>query len=180
MRLVSLLGLSLAVIGGGACAAAVQEPVAASPQPAATAELRLSNGSPAGRVTFQRGPRGLLLRVEAEGLPPGWHGAHLHAVGTCEGPGFQSAGGHVNHPESPAPHGLLNWNGGPDGGDLQNLYAHADGLARAELYLAGATPLGGPNGLSFVIHENPDDHVSQPIGGAGGRIACAVLEPAGD
>jgi len=26
-----------------------------------------------------------------------------------------------------------------------------------------------------VIHANPDDHNSQPIGGAGDRVACAVL-----
>ncbi len=32
------------------------------------------------------------------------------------------------------------------------------------------------NGSALVIHEGPDDHKSQPIGGAGGRVACAVIE----
>jgi Cu-Zn family superoxide dismutase len=26
-----------------------------------------------------------------------------------------------------------------------------------------------------VIHENRDDHASQPIGGAGGRFFCGVI-----
>ena len=31
------------------------------------------------------------------------------------------------------------------------------------------------DGSALVIHASPDDHMSQPIGGAGGRIACAVI-----
>ncbi|PZN98004.1 MAG: superoxide dismutase family protein, partial [Alphaproteobacteria bacterium] len=34
------------------------------------------------------------------------------------------------------------------------------------------------DGLSFLVHANLDDHVSQPIGGAGARIACGVFQPA--
>jgi Cu-Zn family superoxide dismutase len=30
------------------------------------------------------------------GLPPGTHAFHIHAVGKCEGPGLESAGGHFN------------------------------------------------------------------------------------
>ena len=32
------------------------------------------------------------------------------------------------------------------------------------------------DGSSVVIHENPDDHVTQPIGGSGGRIACGIIQ----
>ena len=41
--------------------------------------------------------------------------------------------------------------------------------------------LGGDRGLldedasALVIHANPDDHMSQPVGGAGGRVACGVI-----
>ena len=42
----------------------------------------------------------------------------------------------------------------------------------------GDHDMRGP-GLSLIVHANPDDHVSQPIGGAGDRIACAVLIPEG-
>ena len=177
-----LIALGFSAVVSASCATAAQEPPSGLPDAPISAEIRLSDGSPAGRVSMYRGPYGLLFRIEGENWPQGWHGAHLHAVGTCEGPGFQSAGGHVNHPENQRPHGLLNFQGGPDHGDLQNVYAHSDGVARAEVYLSGAG-LGGNfdmadgDGLALVVHANPDDHTTQPIGGAGGRIACAVLIP---
>jgi Cu-Zn family superoxide dismutase len=31
------------------------------------------------------------------------------------------------------------------------------------------------DGAALVIHANPDDYRSQPIGGAGDRVACAVI-----
>lgn len=160
--------------------AAIQNPPE-SPAPAAVGTLHLGDGTPAGEVAVTVGPHGLLVRVEAENLPPGWHGTHLHAAGHCEGPGFESAGGHLNAPDPRRPHGLLNPDG-PDLGDLQNLWVHADGVGRAELYLAGTegVDLDAPSGLALVIHANPDDHLSQPIGGAGARIACGVLRPSRD
>ena len=32
------------------------------------------------------------------------------------------------------------------------------------------------DGSALVIHAQQDDHITQPIGGAGGRVACAVLK----
>ncbi len=156
---------------------------APAPEPVATAALKTADGADAGMVTAFRGPQGLLFRVEGKGWPAGWHAVHLHAVGTCEAPGFTSAGGHVNHAETARPHGLLNKDGGPDLGDLQNVFAAADGSAHADVYLAWEgldareSDYVDANGLSFVVHANPDDYVSQPIGGAGPRIACGVFEP---
>ncbi|KQW79605.1 superoxide dismutase family protein [Brevundimonas sp. Root1279] len=161
---------------------AVNSPSAA-PRPVATAELHDAAGTDFGTVTAWRGPLGLLLRIEGKNWPEGWHSVHLHAVGKCEGPGFTSAGGHLNHTEA-RPHGLLNQNGGPDLGDLQNVWAAGDGTVKAEVYLSGAglVPPGvdqlGGDGLTFMVHANADDHVSQPIGGAGARIACGVFERA--
>jgi Cu-Zn family superoxide dismutase len=152
---------------------------APAPEPVATAALKTADGGDAGMVTAFRGPQGLLFRVEGKGWPQGWHGTHLHAVGKCEGPGFTSAGAHVNHAEA-HPHGLLNTSGGPDLGDLQNIHAAADGSAHAEVYLGNTTvDLTDADGTSFLVHANADDHVSQPIGGAGGRIACGVFAPVG-
>jgi Cu-Zn family superoxide dismutase len=31
------------------------------------------------------------------------------------------------------------------------------------------------DGAALVIHANPDDYRTQPIGGAGDRVACAVI-----
>lgn len=151
-----------------------------APTPVAVAALRTADGGDAGTVTAFAGPDGFLFRVEGEAWPAGWHGVHLHAVGTCEGPGFTSAGAHVNHADpNKLPHGLLNANGGPDLGDLQNVHANADGSAYAEVYAPTTEiDLTGGDGTSFLVHANRDDHASQPIGGAGDRIACGVFQAA--
>ncbi|HEY0052777.1 MAG TPA: superoxide dismutase family protein, partial [Caulobacteraceae bacterium] len=147
--------------------------------PIAFASLKNAEGGDVGGVLMWRGPQGLVLRIEAAALPQGWHATHLHAVGSCETPAFTSAGGHVNHAPAPRPHGLLNPEG-PDSGDLQNVYVASDGEVRAELYLAGGgEALLDGDGLAFVMHAGPDDHHSQPIGGAGARIACGVFQRAG-
>lgn len=166
-------------------AAPAQTPAPAPPpQPVVTATLKTADGADAGTVRGYEGPMGMIFRVEGKGWPAGWHAVHLHAVGSCEAPAFTSAGAHVNHAEGARPHGLLNKSGGPDLGDLQNIYAAADGTANADVYLAwaGLDAHEGDyvdgNGLSFVVHANPDDYVSQPIGGAGPRIACGVFETA--
>ena len=178
------------ILGAGAALAQTAPAAAPTPAPApapvavGTAALKTADGSDAGTVTMYKGPLGLLMRVEGKSWPAGWHGVHLHAVGTCEGPAFTSAGGHVNHADTPRPHGLLNANGGPDLGDLQNVYAAADGSAHADVYLAGSgldmrgKDLMDTDGLSFLVHASPDDYVSQPIGGAGARIACGVFQAA--
>lgn len=145
------------------------------------ATLVNASGARIGRAALTQGPSGLLIRIEAEGLTPGWHGVHIHATGQCDAP-FTSAGAHVNHGEPKAPHGLLNA-GGPDDGDLPNIFADAAGQVRAELFTTQARIASdGPgqwlwdaDGSALVIHANADDHTSQPIGGAGDRVACGVM-----
>ena len=151
--------------------------------PGQTGQAAIINGQGAdiGKATLTQGPTGLLIKVEAAGLTPGWHGIHIHATGQCAAP-FTSAGAHINHTDPKTPHGLLNAQG-PDDGDLPNLYAAADGSAKAEFFTTKARiSQDGPgqwlwdaDGSALVIHANPDDHNSQPIGGAGDRVACAVL-----
>lgn len=145
----------------------------------AAARITDTEGTVIGKVTFQQAPAGVLVSVDVTGLPPGGHGIHLHAVGSCS-PDFKASGGHIN-PEG-VEHGLLNPGGG-DNGDLPNLYAAADGSARAEFFTTrvslngkGLPSLLDADGSAVIIHGNPDDHMTQPIGGAGGRIACGVIE----
>lgn len=177
--LIGLMFLSLisaCSLAGGEVAAQTSPEIVQTPPPAPVqAALTAADGSPTGQVLMRRGPQGLLLEIQGQDWPEGWHGVHLHAVGSCEAPAFTSAGGHVNDPHHARPHGLLNADGGPDFGDLQSVYAHSDGTARAEVYLHGEAV--SSEGLALVVHANRDDHLSQPIGGAGGRIACAVLIP---
>lgn len=157
---------------------AERAPVGAAGQ----AVLVNAQGADIGRVDLRQGPTGLVIKVEASGLTPGWHGIHIHATGVCAAP-FTSSGAHINHGEPKAPHGLLNA-AGPDDGDLPNVYAGADGKVNAELFTTRARISSeGPgqwlwdeDGSAIIIHANPDDHASQPIGGAGDRVACAALK----
>ena len=55
--------------------------------------------------------------------------------------------------------------------------AHNSTRCRSRLSeLEGRQKLLDENGSSFMIHAGADDHTSQPIGGAGDRIACGALE----
>lgn len=151
-------------------------------QPAARALFVDATGRHIGQAELRQGPNGTLIDLTLNGLPSGMKAIHLHAVGTCEDHdhGFQASTGHLN-PDGRS-HGLMN-PAGPDAGDFPNFYVHSDGVARAQLF-SGKASLDGAfgarilddDGAALVIHENPDDHVTQPIGGAGRRIACAVIE----
>ncbi len=137
-----------------------------------------------GHARFQQGQRGVLITIELDTpveAAHGWHGVHLHMIGDCSNEDFTSSGGHIN--PSGRGHGLLNPEG-PDNADLPNVYVHSDGALRAQLFTEsvslngeyGAPALLDEDGSALVIHDNEDDHVSQPIGGAGARHVCGVIE----
>lgn len=147
-----------------------------------SAPLIGADGKPTGLVTFTEAPHGVLVRIEASGITPGWHAAHFHEKGECSAvQKFVDAGGHI-HSGKHAIHGLLNRDAN-DVGDLPNVYAAADGTINAQLYstLVALNPgthrpaLLGKQGSALMIHASQDDYTSQPIGGAGARIACAVI-----
>ena len=145
------------------------------PAMAGTSDLKGADGATHGTVTVTAAPKGVLLRIAATGLTPGSHGAHFHEKGDCGEPKFTSAGAHV-HAATPVTHGLLNAQAS-DFGDLPNIYVGSDGAATVELYstLVSLSALMDTDGSALVIHAKPDDYSSQPIGGAGDRVACAVL-----
>lgn len=147
-----------------------------------TSGLKGANGQVIGEITVTAAPNGVILRVQAKGLAPGWHGMHFHEKADCSGPGFKASGGHI-HAKTPAVHGMLNADFN-HAGDLPNLYVNADGSATVELYStlvtltasSGHPSLLDADGSALVIHANPDDYKSQPVGGAGDRIACAPIQ----
>ena len=150
---------------------------AATAQPASvTADLKNSTGQTVGAVIATEGPKGVLLHVEAKGLSAGWHGLHFHEKGDCSKSDFTSAGAHV-HGTAAAVHGLLN-PAANDLGDLPNVHAGSDGVVSAEVFSSLVTlqALRDADGSAVVIHANPDDYMAQPIGGAGPRVACAVIK----
>ena len=144
-------------------------------------------GNIVGSVQGGDSDQGAVMRIEARGLPPGVHGMHLHAVGLCEGPKFESAGAHWNPTE--AQHGLEHPEG-PHYGDLPNITVGEDGNFTGTVtiqgsYLKESRMKAGPveqildaDGAALVIHALPDDGTSQPSGASGDRIACAALAPA--
>ena len=147
----------------------------------ATAEIVGPGGEVIGKAAFEQAPSGVIMLVEVAGLEPGAHGIHLHSVGACA-PDFSAAKGHIN-PAGVA-HGLRNPDG-PDNGDLPLLFVGEDGSAKAEFFTARVSVSGGAapallddDGSTVVIHAHPDDHATQPIGGAGGRVGCGVVKAA--
>ena len=147
----------------------------------ATAELRNADGEIVGTATLSDVNGRLVVRVDATDLSPGFHGFHIHGVGSCEPPDFASAQGHFN----------------PDGadhadhaGDLPNLLVMADGTASMRVVTdrASVADLLDGDGTAIIIHADPDNHAHIPeryadepdedtlaTGDAGARIACGVV-----
>lgn len=177
MRL-SLLTAAAAIATACASAEPQSPPTASLPTGASpiASPLRKGDGTEIGRIEFTASDHGVLMRVlaDAGALTPGWHGIHLHAIGDCSDAALTNSGSHVKH--SAAQHGLLNPYG-PEEGDLPNIHAAADGSSAAEIFssLTTLSKLQDADGSAVIIHANPDDHMSQPIGGAGARVACAVV-----
>ena len=140
----------------------------------ANANLISSSGAVLGTVRMFSEPTGIVLRINAAGLPAGVHGVHLHSVGRCDPPGFTSAGPHWNPTDRK--HGHRN-PAGFHAGDLGNLGVGADGKLVAGLLVPQATLAGirDADGTALVLHAKADDEMTDPSGNSGDRIACAVL-----
>lgn len=144
----------------------------------ASAKLVLASGASAGTAKLETHGSGLRLNVTVTGLPPGTHGLHLHATGSCDAPGFTSAGPHLN--PAKRQHGTDN-PGGRHLGDLPNLIVGADGSGTLSVMLPGdasvleAAILHDPDGTAIVVHAEPDDYRTDPSGNSGSRIACGIF-----
>jgi Cu-Zn family superoxide dismutase len=175
-----------------ACASSPTGAEIAARTPPRTIWVVGGDGRAVGQATFTEAPTGVLIRLEfsERSLAPGWHGLHLHARGDCSdfAAGFQASGGHVGM-DRRVQHGFASARG-PEAGDLPNLYAAPAGTFAAEMFspfvTLGREPIGDrprrqplldADGSALVVHANPDDHRTQPIGDAGARVACAALTP---
>ena len=143
----------------------------------ASAALAGTDGAAMGEVTLTQAATGVIISAEVRGLTPGAHGFHIHGVGDCS-PDFKAAGSHFA--PGGEPHGYLT-DGGPHAGDLPNIHAGADGVARAEYFTAAVTLDAGPDhslfdddGSAIVVHADPDDY--RDVASAGARVACGVIE----
>ena len=183
-----------------------QDPVAASNEEAAsdsesadtddelTARLVDPEGTEVGTVRFTDEDDGVEVSVEVDGLPPGFHGFHVHAVGVCEPDSaspanptmtgdFLSAGGHLGGGE--ADHGA-------HAGDLPVLFVDGSGAGSLTTVTDALTraDLTDDDGSAVMVHADRDnfanvperyapggpDEMTRNTGDAGGRIACGTVE----
>jgi Cu-Zn family superoxide dismutase len=146
--------------------------------PSATAQLQPTRGnSVTGNVTFTQKGDKVVVAAKVAGLKPNQeHGFHVHEKGDCSSGDGMSAAGHFNpkgsphgHHSTPARHA----------GDMPNLKADAYGNASMTAELDIVTVSEGPTsvvGRGLIVHAQPDDYKSQPVGNAGARMACAVIQ----
>jgi Cu-Zn family superoxide dismutase len=138
--------------------------------PQARARLIDANGQPAGELSLYSLTEGTRVVGDLPNLPAGAHGFHFHATGSCQPPGFESAGVHFN--PTNRQHGFQNSNG-PHLGDMPNVSTSRVNLVVQGLQLAA---LSDADGAAIVLHANPDDLRTNPSGNSGARIRCGVVE----
>jgi Cu-Zn family superoxide dismutase len=129
-----------------------------------------------GVVRFTQDGDSVKVVADLEGLHPGQkHAFHIHQYGDCSSADGTSAGGHYN-PEGHQ-HALPSSGMPRHAGDLGNVQADNDGKAHYEITVENISIAGTTNpiiGRGVIVHAKPDDG-SQPVGNAGGRIACGVI-----
>lgn len=151
----------------------------------ASAILESPTGDYMGSVKFRQASTGVLIMAEVAGLPPGGHAFIIHETGSCA-PDFAAAGDHFN--PSQTEHGFVHpsWKrgepAGAHGGDLPNIYAAADGSARADFFSQGITldttllhTILDADGSAIIVHEFPDAYGDQESN-TGRRLACGVID----
>lgn len=190
------LMVAAGVAGLAACATAPQPrststaaaPAEASPRMAtastvhnARVNLASASGSlVSGTLGIMAMGDGLHVTGEVGGLEPNsTHAIHIHEKGDCSAADASSAGGHFNPHGNP--HGRAG-QGAHHGGDMDNIVADANGVARVDVHAMGVV-LGGdaPNdalGRAVIVHGGADDYTSQPTGDAGNRVACGIIKTA--
>jgi len=158
--------------------APVVSTIAEAADESASAVLKDMNGQNVGTASFTQTPVGVLLKLSLEGMSPGEHAFHIHAVGKCVPFSFQSAGPIFNPGNTH--HGILVGPG--NAGDMPNLHIPPTGTLEIELVNTAITldkskpnSILHPGGTAVVIHAGKDDYVTDPDGNAGSRIACGII-----
>ena len=158
----------------------------------ATAALVSPSGDSMGSVTFTQMENGVLVMVDARGLPEGGHALVVHEVGSCS-PDVSAAGDHFD-PDNTR-RGFMELGGfvnpswgrgssvGMHGGDLGNIYASSDGRARVDFFATGVTLTSGVKGSVFdadgsavVVHEKTERYGEEAEEDMGARLGCGAVE----
>lgn len=168
LALFSVTVFSIAVITG------------CGPSPKAVAHMVDTNGEPVGKVVLTEKEDGVAFFISLNNMPPGIHAFHVHETGSFDLPNFKDAGGHFNPFNKE--HGLNNPRGA-HAGDLPNIWVKEDGTCEDLMITDKLTfekgkknSLFKEGGTSIIIHMGADDHVTDPAGDAGKRIAGGIIE----
>ncbi len=146
--------------------------------PRATASLQPTKGSTVrGTAIFVQFGGKVRVTANVSGLRPNSQfGFHIHEAGDCSSGDGMSAKGHFNPFGKPhGHHGTMERHAG----DMPNLQSDAAGNASLTADLDVITVAPGPAsivGRGLIVHVQPDDYKSQPVGNAGARGACAVIQ----
>jgi Cu-Zn family superoxide dismutase len=146
----------------------------------ANAALKPTQGHQvAGALSLAAERSGVRIGGSIQGLQPNSEqGFHIHEKGDCSAPDASSAGAHFN--PTAQPHGNPKGTGPKHLGDMVNLRADAQGVAKVNVFIAGASlHTNQPTdllGKAIVVHAKPDDYKSQPAGDSGDRVACGVIK----
>ncbi|ARJ43758.1 superoxide dismutase [Pantoea alhagi] len=139
-------------------------------------------GAVVGTVKIDETAYGLTFTPNLKQLPPGIHGFHVHAKGSCEPATTDgktvpagAAGGHFD-PQNSGSH-LGPWGEGHLG-DLPALYVNADGDATYPVLAPRLKKISDISGKALMVHAGGDNHSDhpQPLGGGGARYACGVIK----
>jgi len=140
----------------------------------ALAVLQAKSGSKVkGVIHFVQKGHTVEVSGEIAGLKPGKHAFHVHEFGDCSDDKAMNSGSHFNPTKMQ--------HGAPEGderhvGDLGNIVADAEGNAKIRIMdrIISLTGNASIIGRAVIVHADPDDF-SQPVGNAGGRVACGVI-----
>lgn len=180
LSLVALVALVACGDDGEQAQTTTPTPTPTTTPPGARAEIVNAQGQRIGEMTFTDRDGKVTVEGALRGLPPGFHGFHIHAVGRCEPP-FTSAGGHLAVGGQAHP---------GHAGDQPVLLVSADGTAETRFttdrYKLDDLLAGG--GRTVIVHANADnygnvptryapatDQMTKDTGDAGGRLACGVV-----
>lgn len=176
-----LLALPLIVYAVSACGILRGGPqLEETPVQSVRVMMQNAAGGTIGEAHLRHTERGVLVSLDLANAPSGTHALHIHEVGRCDRPDFESAGNHFNPTD--AQHGFLN-PAGPHAGDLPNLHVPESGRLRIETMVDRISLVRGRSGLfdadgsSLVMHTFADDYRTDPSGNSGSRIACGVIAP---
>lgn len=136
-----------------------------------------SNSGVTGTATFTQKNNEVTMIAKLAGLKPGEHAIHIHEKADCSATDAASAGGHWN--PTFKKHGK--WGDIEcHKGDIGNFLADEKGNAiitfkTDEWCISCGDETKDIVNKGLIVHEKPDDFVTQPTGAAGARVACSGI-----